>query len=62
MPLRTQQWIQSDKTQKRRGAASLGDVSQAAAQCHLEVPRAAVEGGQHYWKKKNSPKKKKKKS
>ena len=46
MPLRTQQWIQTGKTQRQKRSISVdGDVSQTAAQCHLEAPQATVGEG-----------------
>lgn len=47
MPLRTQQWIQADTPQRQqRGITVQGDISQTAAQCHLEVPQATVRGSE----------------
>lgn len=52
MRLRTQQWIQADKTQRpMRIITILGDISQTAAQCHLEEPQETVEGEENYTEK-----------
>lgn len=43
MPLRKQQWFQTDKPgcsqRQKRSITVVNDISQTAAQCHLEVTK-----------------------